>query len=206
MGILGSALGMTGEKMGRRSGFREIALTFCDRKRNVAPVRRRKPAEPRRTAARQDEGKPEGPPQGGPEGGREKAARPDRGSALSSARSSRPEREEDSGDRRAVLRNGDFPGAAGLGPGWDCPTRSWRGVDGTSQTLPRGAREASAERLLGVASRPGPYSGATSGPRRATRRRTLRRSPQAPTAWPAAPLGRSGGPVPPVPMRDRPGA
>jgi hypothetical protein len=50
--------------------------------------------EPRRNAARREEGKPEGKPQGRPEGGREKAARPDRGSALSSARGSRPEREE----------------------------------------------------------------------------------------------------------------
>jgi hypothetical protein len=62
----------------------------------------RKPAEPRRTATRRDEGKPEGTPQGGPEGGREKAARPDRGSALSPARGSRPERGEVFGDRRAV--------------------------------------------------------------------------------------------------------
>jgi len=51
-------------------------------------------AEPRRNAARRDGGKPEAKPQGGTEGGREKAARPDRGSALSSVGNSRPEREE----------------------------------------------------------------------------------------------------------------
>jgi hypothetical protein len=119
----------------------------------VAPVRRCKPAEPRRTAARWLEGKPEAKPQGGAEGGREKAARLDRGSAQSSVGNSRSERAAVFGKGRSVLRNGDFPGAAGLGPGRDCPTRSRRGVSGSSQTWPRGAREASAERLLGVASR-----------------------------------------------------
>jgi len=47
-----------------------------------------------RNAARRDGGKPEAKPQGGTEGGREKAARPDRGSALSSVGNSRPERDE----------------------------------------------------------------------------------------------------------------
>jgi len=51
-------------------------------------------AEPRRAAARWVEGKPEAKPQGGAEGGRGKAARLDRGSALSSVGSSRPERVE----------------------------------------------------------------------------------------------------------------
>jgi hypothetical protein len=83
---------MNGEKVGRTSGFRGMGLTWRIRKRKVAPVRRRKPAEPRRTAARRVEGKPEARPQGGAEGGREKAARLDRGSAQSSVGSSRSER------------------------------------------------------------------------------------------------------------------
>jgi hypothetical protein len=53
------------------------------------------------------------------------------------------------------VRNGDFPGVARLGPGWDCPTRSRHDAGGTSQMQSRGAREASAERLLGTVSRPG---------------------------------------------------
>ncbi len=40
--------------------------------------------------------------------------------------------------------------------GRGCPTRPRHGASGPSLTWPRGAREASAERLLGVASRPGP--------------------------------------------------
>jgi len=51
-------------------------------------------AEPRASTARWERGKPEGKPQGSTEGGREKAARPDRGSALSPARGSRSERVE----------------------------------------------------------------------------------------------------------------
>jgi len=62
---------------------------------------RRKMTDPA-NAARRDGGKPEGKPQGGTEGGREKAARPDRGSALSSVGSSRPERVEVFGNRRTV--------------------------------------------------------------------------------------------------------
>ena len=155
LGMSRGSLGMNGEKMGRNYGFCKRGLTFFAGGIKVVPVRRRKPAEPRRTNARRAGGKPEATPQGEAEGGRERAARLDRGSALSSARSSRSEREEVFGSRWSVLRKGDFPGAAGLGQGGDCPTRSLLGAGGPSQTWPRGAREASAERLLGVASRPG---------------------------------------------------
>ena len=44
------------------------------------------------------------------------------------------------------------------GSGGGCPTRPRHGASGPSLTWPRGAREASAERLLGVASRPGSIS------------------------------------------------
>src|ERR1700679_877937 len=131
---MGTPLGTTPRKMGRRGGFGEIPLPLCDGRRKVSPVRRQNPAEPQTTAARWEGGKPEGTPQGSTEGGRENAARPDRGSALSPARGSRSEREEGTESRRSVQRNGDFPGAAGPGPGWDCPTRSRHDASGTSQT------------------------------------------------------------------------
>ena len=134
LGIARLQLGMTQKKVGRTGGFRVTALTLCGGRRNLSAVRRRKPAEPLRIAARREVGMPEGKPQGGPEGGREKVARPDRGSALSSVGSSRPKRVEVFGNRWSVLRNGDFPGATEPGPGWDCPTRSRSGAGGPSQT------------------------------------------------------------------------
>ena len=89
---------------------------------------------------------PDGPPQGGTKGSRKegrkanwkvaerKAARPDLGSALSSARGSRSERVEVFGNRRTV-----FGMVTSLEPldqtrEWGCPTRSLNGVDGSSQT------------------------------------------------------------------------
>jgi len=96
-------------------------------------------AEPRPVTARWREGKPEGKPQGGTEGGREKAARLDRGSALSLERGSRSKRGIVFGNRWSALRNGDFPGVAGPGPGWDCPTRSRHDVaQAKSPRQPRG--------------------------------------------------------------------
>jgi hypothetical protein len=129
-GLPRPTLGTTGKKMGTTGGFRERSLTLVDGKRNLSTVRRQKPAEPQRNTARWEEGKPEGTPQGSTEGGREKAARLDRGSALSPARGSRSERVEIFGRGCSVLRNGDFPGVAGPGSGWGCPTRSQQGAGG----------------------------------------------------------------------------
>ena len=148
-------LGMTRRKVGRTSGFRECPLTLRDAKRNLSSVRRREPAEPQASTERWERGKPEGKPQGEPEGSRENAARRDRGPGASPARGARPEWARGSDLRWSVVRHGGFPGAAGAGSGGGCPTRPRRDASGTSLTWPRGAREASAERLLGVASRPG---------------------------------------------------
>ncbi len=148
-------LGMTGRKVGRTSGFRECPLTLCCEKRNLSSVRRQKPAEPQASTARWERGKPEGKPQGGTKGSRENAARRDRGMGASPARGARPERVGGSVLRWSVVRHGGFPGADVAGSGGGCPTRPRRDASGSSPTVPRGAREASAERLLGVSSRLG---------------------------------------------------
>ena len=127
-------------------------------KRNLSPVRRDEPTEPQASTERWERGKPEGKPQGGTEGSRENAERRDRGPGASPARGARPEWARGSVLRWSVVRHGGFPGAAGAGSGGGCPTRPRRGASGSSLTWPRGAREASAERLLGVASRPGPVT------------------------------------------------
>jgi hypothetical protein len=126
------SLGMNAQKMGRTSGFRECVLTLCEGRRNLATVRKRKPAEPRQHTERWNGGMPESEPQGEPKGGREDVARRHRGSALSPARGSRSKRVEGSDNGWSVLRTGDFPGVAGPGLGWDCPTRSRHDVGGLS--------------------------------------------------------------------------
>lgn len=144
--------------MGRTSGFRECLLTLRDARRNLSPVRRREPTEPQASAERYERGKPEGKPQGRTGGSRENAARRDRGKGANPARGARPEWVRGSVLRWSVVRRGGFPGVAVAGPGRGCPTRPRHGASGSSLTWPRGAREASAERLLGVASRPGTCS------------------------------------------------
>jgi hypothetical protein len=154
-GWLACRLGMTHRNMGRTSGFRESPLTSREEKRNLSSVRRNVPTEPQASTERWERGKPKGKPQGGTEGSRENAERRDRGPGASPARGTRPEWTRASVLRWSVVCRGGFPGAAGAGSGRGCPTRSRHGASGSSLTWPRGAREASAERLLGVASRPG---------------------------------------------------
>ena len=117
--------------------------------------------------------------------------------------------------RWSVVRHGDFPGVAGAGPGRGCPTRSRNGASGPSLTWPRGAREASAERLLGVASRPGPggafpfrgrravLTETVSGLDPARERRGSLASRGTTRAWLGARLPPPGGSARPGPGRDR---
>src|ERR1700733_4931482 len=95
-------------------------------------------------------------PQGRSEGSPKGSRKVERGEAERTLKSGIEERE------RAPRGERDWRGQEE--PVWDCPTRSRHGASGPSLTWPRGAREASAERLLGVASRLGPgaragYSG-----------------------------------------------
>ncbi len=108
--------------------------------------------EARREAARPNRGKPRERCKAGSREGSE----PRKGSVTGVGRRIRLEMVRDG--------HGGFPGAAESGPGGGCPTRPRHGASGPSKTWPRGAREASAERLLGVASRPGSCCGPRSIP------------------------------------------
>ena len=209
-------LGTTRRKVGRTSGFRETALTPRCEWRNLGPVRRQEPAEPQASTARWERGKPEGKPQGRTGGSRENAAKRDRGKGASPARGARLEWAGGSDWRWSVVRRGGFPGAAGAGSGGGCPTRPRHGASGPSKTWPRGAREASAERLLGVASRPGTFCPASfHSPRRGNGREGLDPAGAVevcpatagrPRAWPGVRRLPPGDSARPGPGRGRQGA
>ena len=80
------------------------------------------------------------------------------------------------------------------GSGGGCPTRPRRDASGPSLTWPRGAREASAERLLGVASRPGPRRRDRGGARQRLRSAPVRSDGQRPAGARPPPPGGSARP------------
>ena len=108
---------------------------------------------------RAPQGRSEGSPKGSRKAERREAERTLQGEIEGWERTPQGGRDRsgygDSALRWSVVRHGGFPGADVAGSGGGCPTRPRPDASGTSLTWPRGAREASAERLLGVASRPG---------------------------------------------------
>ena len=137
-------------------------MTSRDAQCTLCSVRRREPAEPQASAERR---KPREARRGGRKANRReaerRAGRRDRGPGANPAWGAQPERARGSVLRWSVVRHGGFPGVAGAGLGRGLSDTTPAAMPAESSlTWPRGAREASAERLLGVASRPGPESGA----------------------------------------------
>ena len=171
---------MTARKMGRTSGYRETPLTLCDKKCNLSTVRRQKARrtssehrkvgarEARRETARRTGRKPRERCKAGSRDGSE----PRQGHVTGVGRKIRTEVVRVASrwlpwSRRGRLGRGlsDTTPARASGPPW---------------TQPRGAREVSAERLLGVASRLGQvWSRPAPADQRSDGQRAAGRSPAA---------------------------